>query len=59
MRNSSCVPRGGTAGLICGFWNKVQKHWKSALAGQEKEVTKVDPADGPELEVQLPLPPLD
>jgi len=53
------VPRGGTAGLICGFWNKVQKHWKSALAGQEKEVTKVDPADGPELEVQLPLPPLD
>jgi hypothetical protein len=35
------------------FWNKVQKHWKSALAALEKEVTKVDPAVKPELEERL------
>jgi type I restriction enzyme R subunit len=35
------------------MYDKVQKYWKSALARLEKEISKADPADRPELEERL------
>jgi type I restriction enzyme, R subunit len=34
-------------------YDKVQKHWKAALARLDKELSSADPADKPELEQRL------
>jgi len=50
--NSSCVPNGDTGRLSAGSGTKFRR-LEIGTRWTEKEVTKVDPADKPELEERL------